>query len=115
MEHQLNVDHIWQNYIERRWVDNDEKIPVYDPATGKVMVEVAKAGNDEVEMAVQAARRCFEGSDWRKVRPIERGRKVMGMAQYLLDHLDEIAEFCASTAASHGINRWWKLKVPLAF
>ncbi|MEM8859446.1 MAG: aldehyde dehydrogenase family protein [Chloroflexota bacterium] len=91
MEHTLNVDHIWQNYIDGRWVDNTEKIPVYDPATGKVMVEVAKAGNEEVEMAVQAARRCFEESEWRKVRPIERGRKVMGMAQYLLDHLDEIS------------------------
>ena len=37
MEHSLNVAHIWQNYIDGRWVDNKEKIPVYDPATGKVM------------------------------------------------------------------------------
>lgn len=37
MKHNLNVDHIWQNYIDGRWVDNDEKNPIYDAATGKMM------------------------------------------------------------------------------
>ena len=90
-DYNLNVSHIWQNYIDGEWVDNSEKIEVRDPATEQVIAEVAKAGKAEVEMAVVAARRCFEQSEWRKVRPIERGRKIMGMAQYLLDRLDEIA------------------------
>lgn len=90
-DYALNVTHKWQNYIGEEWVDNVEKIVVRDPATEQVIAEVAKAGQAEVELAVAAARRCFEESEWRRVRPIERGRKVMGMGRYLLDNLDEIA------------------------
>ena len=80
-----------ENYINGEWIDNSDKIPVHDPATEQIIAEVAKAGQAEVDMAVAASRIAFEQSEWRKVRPIERGRKVMGMGQYLLDNLDEIS------------------------
>lgn len=91
MTHKMNVAHRWQNYIGGQWVDNGEKIVIRDPATAQVIAEVAKAGKKEVEMAVSAARACHEEGVWKGVRPIERGRKVMAMGRYLLDHLDEIA------------------------
>ncbi len=90
-DYNLNVSHPWQNYINGQWVDNPEKIPVYDPATEKLIAEVARAGQAEVDMAVAAARACHEKGEWKGVRPIERGRKVMGMGKYLMDNLDEMA------------------------
>ena len=87
----MNIQREWKNYITGEWIDNDEKIVIVDPATEQVIAEVAKAGKDEVEMAVAAAKACHETSGWRGLRPIERGRKVMGMSRYLLDNLDEIA------------------------
>lgn len=87
----MNIKKSWQNYINNEWVDNAEKIEVRDPATGQVIAEVAKAGKVEVETAVSAAKTCHEKGKWRSLRPIERGRKLMGMGRYLLDHLDEIA------------------------
>lgn len=87
----MNIKRNWWNHIGGEWVDNVEKIEIVDPATEQMIAAVAKAGKDEVEMAVAAARACHETSGWRGVRPIERGRKVMGMGKYLLDNLDEIA------------------------
>ncbi len=87
----MHIKREWQNYIGGRWVDNLEKIEIRDPGTAAVMAEVAKAGQAEVEMAIEAARACHEAGEWRGARPIERGRKVMAMGQYLLDNLDEIA------------------------
>ena len=89
-QYNMNVVHKWQNYINGQWVDNAEKIPIHDPATAQVIAEVAKAGQNEVDMAVAAARACHERGVWKGLRPIERGRKVMAMGRYLLDNLDEI-------------------------
>ena len=43
-------------YIDGQWVDNPEKIPVVDPATGSVMAEAAKAGQAEVIASVLESR-----------------------------------------------------------
>lgn len=91
MTHTMNVSHIWQNYINGEWVDNAEKIEVIDPGTGGVIAHVAKAGQAEVDMAIASAKACHERGYWKGLRPIERGRKIMAMGQYLLDNLDEIA------------------------
>ena len=91
MMYELNVKRPWMNYIGGEWVDSSDKIEIRDPATGEVIAAVAKARRGEVDRAVVAARESFERSGWRGLRPIERGRKVMGMGRYLRDHLDEIA------------------------
>ena len=90
----MNVQRAWKNYIDGRWVDNSEKIEIIDPGTGEVIATIAKAGKAEVDEAVAAAKAAHEKGSWRGLRPIERGRKVMGMGRYLLDHLDEIARVC---------------------
>ncbi len=87
----MNIKTHNKNYINGAWVDSADRIEVHDPATGKVIADVAKAGKTEVDMAVAAAKACHTLGEWRGVRPIERGRKVMAMGKYLLDHLDEIA------------------------
>ena len=46
--------------IANEWVDAKDTITVRSPFTGDVVAEVAKAGPDEMERAVQAAVRAFE-------------------------------------------------------
>lgn len=48
-----------------------EKLPVYNPATGEVIVQVAEASAQQVEEAVQAADAAFEqwGKPPRKSAP----------------------------------------------
>jgi phenylacetaldehyde dehydrogenase len=65
-------------FIDGAWVEavSGKTFPVYDPATEDVMAHVAEGGQEDVERAVQAARRAFDAGPWRKVTPSERGRML---------------------------------------
>jgi aldehyde dehydrogenase (NAD+) len=62
-----------------------------NPATEQVIATVAEGNAEDVERAVAAARRAFEGP-WRTMRASERGSILLKWAQLLRDHADEIAE-----------------------
>ena len=89
----MTIKPYWQNYIAGQWHDaaDGERIVVQDPASEEVIAEVARAGRAEVDMAVAAARACHQSRALIDMRPIERGRMVVGMGRYLSEHLDEIA------------------------
>jgi aldehyde dehydrogenase (NAD+) len=83
----------WQNYIDGTWVDGGAgRIAVTDPATGQMVAEQALADVRDVDLAVRAAQACHSSGALRHMRPIERGRLVQAMGQYLLKHKDEIAQ-----------------------
>ncbi|WP_293572716.1 aldehyde dehydrogenase family protein [Phaeobacter sp.] len=83
----------WQNYIDGRWVDGKAgRHPVENPATGLTIAHQALANETDVDAAVCAAKKLHLSSEWSGLRPVERGRKVQAMGQYLLDHIDEISE-----------------------
>ncbi len=89
----MAADGYWQNYINGRWVDGGAgRLAVENPATGGTVAEQALADAADVDRAVQAAKACYAGGALRDLRPVERGRMVRRMGEYLLDHKDEIAE-----------------------
>ncbi|GAL11610.1 aldehyde dehydrogenase [Vibrio astriarenae] len=82
----------WQNYIDGCWVDGGAgTIDILNPADGSLLAKQACADVSDVDLAVQAARRCHESGVLSSLRPVERGRMVQQMGHYLLDHLEEIA------------------------
>ncbi|MGB3178949.1 MAG: aldehyde dehydrogenase family protein [Albidovulum sp.] len=82
----------WKNYIDGAWVDGGAgRIDVLDPATGEILAAHALADANDVDRAVQAAKRVHFSGALRDMRPIERGRLVQAMGRYLLDHKDDIA------------------------
>ncbi|QMU58296.1 MAG: aldehyde dehydrogenase family protein [Boseongicola sp.] len=82
----------WQNYIDGAFVDGGAgRIDVTNPATGEKLAEQALADAIDVDRAVQAANRVHESRALTQMRPIERGRMVRAMGQWLLTHNDEIA------------------------
>lgn len=82
----------WQNYVEGQFIDGSAgRLVVDDPATGEPLAEQALAGADDIDRAVKAARRCHESGVLSDMRPVERGRMVRAMGEYLLSHKDEIA------------------------
>lgn len=82
----------WQNYIDGAWVDGGAgRIDVVDPATGQKLAEHALADAADVDRAVKAARACHLSGALSDMRPIERGRLVQAMGDYLIRHRDEIA------------------------
>src|ERR1700729_2335779 len=62
-----------------------------NPATEQVIATVAEGNEIDVDLAVAAARRAFEGP-WRTMRASERGNILLKWADLLRIHADEIAE-----------------------
>jgi aldehyde dehydrogenase (NAD+) len=62
-----------------------------NPATEEVIATVAEGGEADVDRAVAAARRAFEGP-WRTMRAAERGHILLKWAELLKQHVDEIVE-----------------------
>lgn len=62
-----------------------------NPATEQVIATVAEGNEADVDLAVAAARRAFEGT-WRTMRASDRGQILLKWAQLLRDHMEEIAE-----------------------
>ncbi|KJC49562.1 betaine-aldehyde dehydrogenase [Bradyrhizobium sp. LTSP885] len=61
-----------------------------NPATEQVIATVAEGNEADVDRAVAAARRAFEGP-WRTMRAAERGHILLRWAELLKQHTDEIA------------------------
>ena len=62
-----------------------------NPATEQVIATIAEGDAVDVDRAVSAARRAFEGP-WRTMRAAERGHVLLKWANLLKMHADEIAE-----------------------
>jgi aldehyde dehydrogenase (NAD+) len=62
-----------------------------NPANGQVIATIAEGGEADVEIAVAAARRAFEGP-WRTMRASERGQILMRWADLLKRNAEEIIE-----------------------
>jgi aldehyde dehydrogenase (NAD+) len=61
-----------------------------DPATGQVIATVAEGNEVDVDRAVAAARRAFEGP-WRTMRAAERGKILHRLVELMKRHANEIA------------------------
>jgi acyl-CoA reductase-like NAD-dependent aldehyde dehydrogenase len=76
-----------------RWssADEQDRFPVENPATGKVITVVQGGGAAEVNAAVDAAHKAFE-KDWRWRAPAERARFLAQCADLAEAHADELSE-----------------------
>jgi aldehyde dehydrogenase (NAD+) len=79
--------------INNRWVEaaSGKSFPTINPATGDEICQVAEADKADVDMAVKAARKAFEGGPWRKMSAAERGRLLNKLADLVEIHADELA------------------------
>src|SRR6476661_7844610 len=80
--------------IDGQWVDaaSGKTFPVENPATGEVIAQAAEGDKKDIDRAVKAARRAFEGGPWPRLSPSERGRLVWKLGDLILENLEELAE-----------------------
>jgi gamma-glutamyl-gamma-aminobutyraldehyde dehydrogenase len=62
-----------------------------NPATGKVLAEVAACDAQDVDRAVKAARRAFEDRRWAGLRPLDRKRTLARFAELIRANREELA------------------------
>ena len=90
-----------QNFIDGRWVDADEgaRLDVFNPATGEVIATAPDSRRADVERAIDAARRAFDGGSWWPgTSERERGRILFRAAQIVHRDLERLARLEALDA-----------------
>jgi aldehyde dehydrogenase (NAD+) len=63
-----------------------------NPTTGETWARHARAGAEDVERAVRAARAAFESDAWRSLSPTRRGRLMMRLGDRIAERADAIAQ-----------------------
>jgi phenylacetaldehyde dehydrogenase len=81
-------------FIDGKWVAaaSGKTFPVYNPATGEVLAQVAEGDREDINRAVKAARKAFEDGPWSKMTSSERGRLIWKLGDLLEQHLEEFAQ-----------------------
>ncbi len=69
-----------------------ETMKVYNPATGEMIAEVAKASKEDAEQAVKAAREAFDHGKWRKYPVGRRAKTLHKIADMMRARFNEIVE-----------------------
>ena len=79
---------------EGNWEDTNggSVMTIEDPTTGKEIAEVINASREDVDRAVQAARRAFYDGRWSKKSPGERSRIIWKVADLLEANAESLAK-----------------------
>ncbi|MBU0668682.1 MAG: aldehyde dehydrogenase family protein, partial [Alphaproteobacteria bacterium] len=84
----------YSNLIDGELVTTAGTMDVINPATEEVVGQVPAAGQDELDRAVEAARRAFQS--WKKTTPEERQKVVQGIAATIKENADELFRLLTS-------------------
>src|SRR5438132_1487879 len=81
-----------KNFVGGEWVDaaGGETMEVLNPATGDTIAQVPRASAEDVDRAVQAAKKALP--EWLETTPGERAEMLLKLADALDEHADELAE-----------------------
>jgi len=78
--------------IDGKWVEavSGKTFDSINPATGEVLSKVAEGDKEDINRAVAAARRAFEGS-WSRTKPYERQQLLLKLADLVERHFEELS------------------------
>jgi len=84
--HQALIDGRWQAAADGKTFD------VFNPATEEVIARVADCKKADVDLAVAAARKAFDGGPWPSMSPSQRGKILWKIGDLILENLEELAQ-----------------------
>jgi betaine-aldehyde dehydrogenase len=87
-----------QNFIDNQFVDpaDGQTEPILNPANAQVIAHAPLSSPEDVDRAVAAAKRAFDG--WASTTPGERALAMLRLADAIEEHAEEIAELEADNA-----------------
>src|ERR687893_1662139 len=82
----------YQLFIDGQWTDAEsgKTFATPTPSTGETLAEVAEGDAADIDRAVAAARRAYEGK-WSKMSARDRGRLMYKLAQLIESRTPELA------------------------
>lgn len=94
MSNHAQADRSRRHYIGGEFVAStgSESIEVVDPANGERIGEVAAGTSEDINLAVEAARDCFDSRSWRQLSVHDRANTIWTFADRIAAHGDEFAE-----------------------
>lgn len=80
-------------YIDGEWIESSsgKKIETLNPETNKVWATVPEASEADVDKAVKAAQKAFDGS-WSKLHPRERAKFLRNIAEQLRSNAEHLGK-----------------------
>jgi betaine-aldehyde dehydrogenase len=85
-KHQLWIDGQWQD------TQGGKMMTIENPATGEAIAEVIDASREDVDRAVQAAKRAFYDGRWSRKTPGERSKAIWKLADLLEASAEELGK-----------------------
>lgn len=77
-------------YINGEWRVTDDKIKIYNPATGKEVFEVSNGTAEDVKDAIKYADEAFK--TWSKTAAIERSNYLLAIHDKMIERKEELAQ-----------------------
>lgn len=68
-----------------------ESLASINPMTGTSLADITACGPEDIDVAVDAARRAFELGAWSRAEPTTRRRCLQALAAQVRDHAEELA------------------------
>lgn len=80
-------------FIDNQWIDSasPKTFSTKNPANGDVLFELAKAGKEDVDKAVSAARKAFR-REVRDMNPSRRAECLYRLAELITNHIDPLSK-----------------------
>ena len=80
--------------IDGKWVEaaSGQTFTTVDPSSEEALAEIPSGDKEDIDRAVRAARRAFEGGPWRKMTASERGRALWKLADLIEARTEEFAQ-----------------------
>ena len=66
-------------------------MPSINPATGKVLADIAACNHKDVDIAVANAKAVFERGDWADLHPSDRKKAILRFAALIEENATELA------------------------
>jgi phenylacetaldehyde dehydrogenase len=81
-------------FINGQWTDaaSGKTFETPNPATGATLANVAEGDAEDIDRAVQAARKAFDEGPWGRMTPSERGRIIWRIGDLILQNAEELAQ-----------------------
>ena len=82
----------YKNFVGGDWVDSasGETMEVINPSTGETIAEVPRGTGEDVDRAVQAAKKALP--EWLETTPGERAEVLLKLADLIDEHTEELAQ-----------------------
>lgn len=81
-------------YINGQFVESKSQrtFDTFNPATGEILASVYEARSEDIDLAVEAARKAFDEGTWSKMSAAERGRIMYKLADLMEENREELAQ-----------------------